>query len=190
MAGTSPKCRQRGPKERGPYTPKPVQGRIITRHLTGQSNRRIAREEGIDRKTVDRILTQREVVEMIAQYRQRLLSLIPKAIDFYEDALSSDDERIGFAVAAKLLGAFHVMPWGDEPVGKVDDQASTPTEETRIRVLGKMTAMMFDKSDHYGTPLPPPLPQLRAAAEAEISAQGKPVIKESVSEALKRVSKK
>ena len=46
MSGTSPKCRQRGPKERGPYTAKPVQARVIADRLAGYSNRRIGREEG------------------------------------------------------------------------------------------------------------------------------------------------
>jgi hypothetical protein len=40
---------------------------IIARHLDGESNRKIAREEEIDRETVDRILTQQELVAMIAE---------------------------------------------------------------------------------------------------------------------------
>jgi hypothetical protein len=147
-----------------------VQGRVITRRLGGQSIRRIAREEGIDRKTVDRILTQREVVEMIAQYRQRLLSLVPEAIDVYRDALSSDDERIRVTVANKLVEGLQVMPRGGS--GQIADMAnqasSSPLEEVRGRyaVAAQVMAMMMEKSDTYGFPLPEPLAKLRAAAEA------------------------
>ncbi len=49
------------------YTPKPKQTRVITRHLNGESNRKIAREEQIDRATVNRILNQEELIDMMAK---------------------------------------------------------------------------------------------------------------------------
>ncbi len=48
-------------KKRGPYTPAPVQLRVIERHANGESNREIARQERIGRDTVGRILSQQEV---------------------------------------------------------------------------------------------------------------------------------
>jgi len=42
-----------------------VRSRIIARHIGGQSNREIAKEEGIDRDTVSRVLSQGEVVELM-----------------------------------------------------------------------------------------------------------------------------
>ena len=172
MPRTTAKCRQRGPKERGPYKPEPVQGRVIARHLTGQSNRRIADEEGIDRKTVGRILTRREVVERIAQYQQRLLSMVPEAMHVYRDALSSEDERIRLMVATKLLESVQVMPRGGSgQIADMADQASpAPPDELHghYKVLADLMAMAMEKADTHGTPLPEAFAQLREAAEATL----------------------
>ena len=60
MTKKATKPGQNRPKKRGPYTPPPVQVRVIARHMDGQSNRRIASEEGIHRETVGHILSQQE----------------------------------------------------------------------------------------------------------------------------------
>jgi hypothetical protein len=142
MPRKSAKHRQRGPKERGPYTGKPVQARVIADHLAGYSNRRIAREEGIDRKTVDRILTQNEVVERMARYQQELLSLVPKAIGVYDEALSSDDERVRVTVATKLMEGLLVMPRGNaQQIGEMAERAL-------------MNEMIFGKSQDLDLEVP------------------------------------
>jgi hypothetical protein len=46
------------------YTPKPKQAEVIKRHLNGESDRKIAREENIDRATVARILTEPELLTL------------------------------------------------------------------------------------------------------------------------------
>src|SRR6516225_6630335 len=135
MPPKSTKHRQKGPKRRAPYTPEPVQERVMAGHLAGRSGRRIAREEGIDRKTVDRILTQPEVVKMRSQYKQRLFSFVPKALDVIDEALSSDDERIRFTAATKLLEALQVMPRGgngqiDSHLEEVDDRYRQGTDDS------------------------------------------------------------
>ena len=76
---------------------------MIARHLDGESNRKIAREEEIDRETVDRILTQKELVVMIAEQQTRLLRLGSKAIDVYEEALGGQDLGMALATATKIL---------------------------------------------------------------------------------------
>jgi hypothetical protein len=50
--------------------------RVIERHVNGESNREITRQEGIGRDKVGLILSQREVVQKIAQCRTRLLDLV------------------------------------------------------------------------------------------------------------------
>ena len=78
MVQKTAKWRQTRPKPRDLYTPVPVRGRVLARHIAGASNRQIAAEEGIDRETVGRILSQHEVVQMFAQYQQRLLAIVPR----------------------------------------------------------------------------------------------------------------
>jgi len=60
--------------------------------MNGQSNREIAKAEAIDRSTVGRILSQQEVVNLVAQNQSHLLSLVPRAIEVCEEAMESDDE--------------------------------------------------------------------------------------------------
>lgn len=147
------KCRQTQPTRRGPYTPEPVRGRVVARHVTGQSNRQIASEEKIDRATVSRILSQREVAELTAQYRSRLLSMVPKAINVYEEALASKDLRIAGAAATKLLEGLGVLPKG----GIEQSTVEVNRAQQKHIVLGQFTEVMLSKHQRYGTPLPPGL---------------------------------
>ena len=91
------------------YTPKPKQTQVIARHLNGESNRRIAREEGIDRETVSRILSQKELVTMLAEQQSRLLRMGSKAMDVYEEALDSDNLGMAVATATKILEGTGVL---------------------------------------------------------------------------------
>jgi hypothetical protein len=157
MPQKTAKCRQLQPNKWGLYTPEPVRGRVIARHVTGQSNRQIAVAEGIDRETVGRILSQREVAELTAQYRSRLLAMVPKAIAVYDAALSSDDERLRVETATKLLEGFQVLPKGgieQQPAPEMD------SEQQKHLVLGQMLEMVLTKKQHYAIALPPELDAL------------------------------
>lgn len=72
MPRNSAKANQTLPKKRGPYTPQPVQVRVIARHMDGQSNRRIASAEGLARETVGHILSRQEIVDTNARQWSRL----------------------------------------------------------------------------------------------------------------------
>jgi hypothetical protein len=138
-------------------------------HLAGRSGRRIAREEGIDRKTVDRILTQPEVVKLRSQYKQRLFSFVPKALDVIDEALSSDDERIRFTAATKLLEALQVMPRGRN--GQLD---------LHLDEVNQTMEMILAESDIHGVPHPEPVAQMEAAEETAApnrKAQGSKSVK-------------
>jgi hypothetical protein len=150
MSQKTAKFRQIKPKSRGLYTPEPVCGRVLARHISGASNREIARVERIDRETVSRILTQQEVVQVIAQNQARLLSLVPKAIRVCEQALDSDDERLATATATKILESLRVL--GSMEIA---NQASPETtrEQQRILMLGRMMDMMLRKK-RFGVTLP------------------------------------
>jgi len=174
------------PKERGPYTPEPKQLRVVARHLAGESNRGIADAKGMDRETVGRILTRPEVEQMIAQYQQQLLSLVPKAIGVYDEALSSDDERISFTAATKLLEGLQVIPRGNVQIGDMAQKASPPIAGPQgglYRALGELRDIAQRKS---GMELPEPA-KLKAAM-AEIMAQGKSVSEPPVLEDLENLA--
>jgi hypothetical protein len=77
--------------------------------MKGESNREIAREEKIDRATVGRILSQKEVVQTMAEQQSRLLSLGNRAIGVFEEALDCEDLGIAAATATKILEGTGVM---------------------------------------------------------------------------------
>jgi hypothetical protein len=49
MSSKPDKPKQSPPTKRNLYTPTAVQNRVIARHIKGESNRKIAKEERIDR---------------------------------------------------------------------------------------------------------------------------------------------
>jgi len=102
------------------YTPQAVQNRVIERHLEGASNGEIAAEVGIDRETVPRILAQQELVELRAAHLSRLERMASKALDVYEETLSSKDAHLAAATATKILEGVGVMD-GRGLQGAVDD---------------------------------------------------------------------
>jgi hypothetical protein len=168
MPRTAAKSPQKGAK-RGLYTPEPEQARVIEKHFAGHSNRSIARERGMDPKTVGRIISQQKVKDMIDLYRRQLLSLVSKAIDVYSEALRSDDERIRVGVATKLVEGLHVMPRGNEQISDMADEASARQKKERLLVLGQIVDGMLTKSDTHNIPLPPPVAELKA----KLAAKGK-----------------
>ena len=114
------------------YTPQPVQARVIERHLDGASNRKIAKEEGLDRETVSRILSQRELLELRAAQQSQLQRLVSKALKVYEELLDSPDARLAAATATKILEGTAIMDGrGLQPA--IDDSVTEPREMT-IRV--------------------------------------------------------
>jgi len=146
------KGRQTRPTERNLYTPELVRGRVITRHISGESNRHIASEEGIDRETVGRILSQREVVQLIAECQARVLSLFPKAIAAYEEILDSGNLALKAAIATKLLEGLQVLHRGGiEKTIDIANRASPELErkDRECLVLGQMMQMALEKKNRF-----------------------------------------
>jgi hypothetical protein len=165
------KLRQNRAKKRGFYTPAPVRARVITRHMSGQSNRRIAREERIDPETVGRILTQQEVAQRIAQYQARLFNLVPTAISVYEDALNSDDLPLATATATKLLEGTHVLSKGGiEETLSIASKASPEAdrEQKKLLVYGQMIDMAVKKGQRWEMPLSPELESIEEQTRKQV----------------------
>src|SRR5664280_3089158 len=113
---------------RGSYIPAPVRKRVVGLHVAGESNRCIAITEGIDRGTVSRILSQKEVVQRIARYQTRVFDILPKALSVVEAALSSPNERIRLQVAVRVLEGTGVLNRGGiEQSIAIANQASSST---------------------------------------------------------------
>jgi hypothetical protein len=172
MPQNAAKSRQIKPPGRVPYIPAPVRKRVLARHISGESNRCIAIKERIDRGTVGRILSQKEVVQKIARYQSRVLDMVPEAIRAVKAALSSPDERIRMQAAAKVLEGTGVLNRGGiEQTLEIANHASSPAhgKERVHRILSDLIAMTIQKHHDYDIPLPEKLtrflPNGKAALE-------------------------
>ena len=97
------------PQARKPYTPQATQNSILEEHLNGKSNRQIAKITGRDRGTVSRILSQRDMVEIIEKQRSRLFEMTSKAVSVIERTLDSKNQRIAAPVAIKIAEATGIL---------------------------------------------------------------------------------
>jgi hypothetical protein len=148
-----------------------VQARVISRHLSGESKREIARAESIGRDTVGRILSQEETVQMIARQRSRLQSMADKALDVVERALTCDDARLAVAVAMKIIE--HVFPKccvGDTANSPPKLSPEVEEKDRRLLILAQIIGDDFERRRMYDLPLPPDLERVRDELE-RIDAQ-------------------
>ncbi len=124
----APKITQK-PPSRGLYTPKPVQDRVVAKAIEGKSNRQVAREEGMDNHTVGKILSQREVQERLAGYRQELLGKVPKALKVYDYHLVRNDQRVATAV---LEGTQALVKRSESKLEVQDEELANRSKEDLV----------------------------------------------------------
>jgi hypothetical protein len=151
------KSRQKPPKRRRLYIPNPVTGRVAVRHIVSQSNRQIAREEGIDRGTVHRILGQEEVATLMVRYQAGLLQMLPKVSRVLDKALDSPDLRVALAAAGKLMPAVKEVS-GGEYESNINRAGKVHTSEFELFLAKAGDYMKHIWYDYRfgGVPLPEP----------------------------------
>ncbi len=64
---------KRGQKKGRPYTSKIKQAKVLARHLNGESDRKISKEEKVSRGTVYRIRNSTENAMLLQGFRDRIL---------------------------------------------------------------------------------------------------------------------
>jgi hypothetical protein len=165
---------QGGPKRPKSRIPEPQVLRIMERHVSGESNREIARTEAVDRKTVARVVGSAEFQDHIRLQRERFYGMIPAALDTLQHALEQkNDARIAYQVLADT----GVIPSAEErasaltqPPRSISDEArealvSSLSEQDRI--VWRVLKMFQQKAAAFGMPedsiIPPAQPQVGAA---------------------------
>jgi Homeodomain-like domain len=145
----------KAPKRPLLLTPEPIRQRVVARHIQGESQRQIAREEGIDRGTVGRILSQTEVVERLAAFDADFLDMAPEAIRAIRAALTSEDERIRTAAAFRFVELMHKR--GMEQMMRTAEAAAPKTTEKsgHSKIMEQLEEMMLIKAKNFDIPLPP-----------------------------------
>jgi predicted transcriptional regulator len=64
-----------------------VQAAVIAKHMIGESKSQIAEDLGMSRVTVNHILSDSEIANMIAEGKSSIVRLIPKSIKAFERAI-------------------------------------------------------------------------------------------------------
>ena len=82
---------------------------VLARSATGASNSQIAREMGIDRETVSRILSEPEIAAVIQQGKNDVVRMVPKAVGVVDDALDKKNAKVAMGV---LTGVGVLKPDG------------------------------------------------------------------------------
>jgi len=137
------------PQARKPYTPRATQNRILEEHLNGKSIRKIAKMTGLDRGTVSRTLSQRELVEIVEEQRSRLFEMIPEAVSVMGSTLRSNDERLAASVAITMTKGTGILPKNIEMPEPERDR-----QRDQDAVMGQIIQMGMTKAVRYGTRLP------------------------------------
>jgi hypothetical protein len=114
------------------YTAIGKQMQVVGLTLTGKRRREIARELGLDRETVTRILSQEENQQLVQGYREAVLKIVPDALVQLSNLVDHGDRTavIETLYGAKVLIDRHeVAPEPEEPVRTYDS--------TRVLFFGK-----------------------------------------------------
>jgi len=113
---------KRGQKKGRPYTPQAKQVRIMARHLAGQSDREIAKDEGVHRGTVSRIRNSTENAMLLQDFRNKVMDIVPKALKAlaYHVGKKNLQATIETLYGARVLIQRHEVEKVEEPVRTYD----------------------------------------------------------------------
>jgi Homeodomain-like domain len=127
----------------------PVQQAVIAKRLQGHSKRQIARDLGMGRNTVDRILTESQIEAAVAQGRSQLVELVPKAVQLIqraiEQGLAADEVPKGALEAAihvvKGSGAYEERSRTRGDVYVHDEYAKADREQLEAELAERLQAV-------------------------------------------------
>jgi hypothetical protein len=108
------------------YTPRAKQTRVIAASLAGKSKSQISREEGLKRDTVARILTQPEVNELLAAYREQARGLVPYCLAGLEAKLITKGGKLRKAIDWKMM--LEILKGTQVLVLKLEEEVTTKDE--------------------------------------------------------------
>jgi hypothetical protein len=124
------------PKGAKSRLPEPQVLRIMQRHVTGESNREIARVEEVDRKTVARVVRSPEFQDHMRQQRERFYALVPAALTALQHALENNKEP---RIAYQVLTDTGVIPSADERLSTLTQPPRSLSDEAREALLESLS---------------------------------------------------
>jgi hypothetical protein len=112
---------------------------VIAASLAGKSNREISKQIGIKRDTVARILSQPEVKQLLAEYRQQVRGLVPLCLAGLEAKLVTTSGKVRRGTDWRMLveilkGTQVLVPKLEEEVTNKDEFEGRSREELQFFV--------------------------------------------------------
>ena len=134
--------------------PLPQAERIRQRYISGQSIRKIAREEKRDQETVARIVKGPEIQNFVQDLREKCYGLGELAVEALRRGLkNSKDGRL----AVELLRSIGVIPSAEE-AGVIDrpvQVVASMTEEEEVKAqMFKLVNAAYERAKMFNMPMP------------------------------------
>jgi len=130
----------------------PVQRiRVMQRYASGENQTAIARQEGINRETVGRIVKSEEMEAFTEEIRERWRGLCDSAVESVRRLIAKDDKQTVF----RVLESNGILA----PQGQVQNlsvqTAASPNQDERVRNLRACFAdVMMERAKVFRTPFP------------------------------------
>jgi len=149
---------RKGPRRAKIRLPQPQVVRIMTRHVRGETNRKIAIAESVDRKTVARIVRAPEVQDYVRKLRERFNGLGDAALDAVQHALQElKDARIGYQLLMDIgvIQSAEERNWAANQPQSISDEAReklVASLSPQDRILFGLLKMMQARAEGHGLP--------------------------------------
>jgi Helix-turn-helix domain len=142
---------QRKPAKKRNRIPPVKRIRVMQRYASGENQTAIARQEGINRETVGRIVKSAEMEAFTEEIRERWRGLCDDAIQSVRRLIAKDDKQAVFRV---LESNGIVAPQGQMHNLSVQ-AAAKPTGDERVKeLMGAFAAVAIERARVYKTPMP------------------------------------
>ena len=151
--------RPRSAKAGSSRIPLPQQERIKQKYVAGQSVRQIAREEGMARETVDRIVESQDMADFVRDMRAKFVGLGEDALAAVTSSVRRGDAQLSY----KILEAIGIVPSREETISIATQQLATQTDEEIEceKVMSRLIQATIHRHHVYRTRAP----ELDEAAE-------------------------
>jgi hypothetical protein len=125
--------------------------RVMQRYASGQNQTAIARQEGINRETVGRIVTSEEMSAFTEEIRERWRGLCDAAVESVRRLIAKDDKQTVY----RVLESNGIIA----PLGQVQNlsaqAAAKPSQDDRMNNLRACFAdVMMERAKVFKTPFP------------------------------------
>jgi helix-turn-helix protein len=142
---------QRKPAKKRNRIPPVKRIRVMQRYASGENQTAIARQEGINRETVGRIVKSAEMEAFTEEIRERWRGLCEDAIQSVRRLIASDDRQSVF----RVLESNRIIASQGQVQNFSVNPAPRPSGDERVKeLMGAFAAVAIERARVFKTPMP------------------------------------